>query len=283
MIGQSIKNQGKQIAQLLRSSSRPVLRYPRLAAGFVHLFSVHRQHRKDSVVKSKITLQALLATAALGAGASAHANLLTNGSFELGTFTNQGNVTQTFTAGATTMTGWTTVGNFVSWIGAANPFGLSAQNGSFFLDLTGYQAGAPFGGVRQSVATTAGQQYVLSFYLGSRTDIWGGPPVSIVGSAGGTTQIFTDSAPHNSSTWTLENLVFTAGPGNSTVITLTGAAGVNYIGLDNVDVECANANGCAGSTSVPEPATLSLLGLGMAGLGIARRRRITSESRATRQ
>lgn len=227
-------------------------------------------------MKRTFALRALIAVGSLGACAAAHpaGNLLTNGSFELGTFTNQGNDTETFTAGATTMTGWTTVGNFVSWIGPTNPFLLTAQDGSYFLDLTGYHAGAPFGGVTQTIATTAGQPYDLSFYLGSYTAVWGGPPVSILASAGGTSETFTNSAATSSSTWTLENLAFTAS-GSSTVITLLGTAGFNYIGLDNVEAVCASSKGCSGVTT-PEPTTLALLGLGLAGLGIARRRRIPS-------
>src|SRR5215813_12902360 len=191
----------------------------------------------------------------LAAGRLAHANLLTNGSFELGTFTNQGNDTETFTAGATTMTGWTTVGNFVSWIGATNPFLLSAQDRSFFLDLTGYHTGGPFGGVKQTVATTPGQEYALSFYLGSYTARWGGPPVSILASAGGTNETFTDNTITKSSTWTREALTFTA-TGSTTVITLTGATGDEYIGLDNIDL-----------SPVPEPSTWALRLFGVAGLG----------------
>jgi uncharacterized protein DUF642/PEP-CTERM motif-containing protein len=220
-----------------------------------------------------MALRACTALTLVAAAASAHANtnLLTNGSFELGTFTNQGNDTETFTAGATVMTGWTTAGNFVSWIGPTNPFGLSAQDGKYFLDLTGYQAGAPFGGVTQTIATTPGKQYDLSFYLGSYTAVWGGPPVSMTATAGGTSGMFTNGATTSHSTWTLENLLFTAS-GSSTAITLTGDAGVNYIGLDNVGVQCVSTGGC-GSTGVPEPATLGLMSFGLAVLGLRRRRR----------
>ena len=220
-------------------------------------------------------LRGCLALALLGAAASVHAapNLLTNGSFELGTFTNQGNDTETFTAGSTVMTGWTTIGNFVSWIGPTNPFVLSAQDGKYFLDLTGYQAGAPFGGVTQAIATTPGKQYDLSFYLGSYTALWGGPPVSITAAAGGATEVFTDGSATSSSTWTLENLPFTAA-GTSTTISLLGGAGVNYIGLDNVGVQCVSQGGCGSSTGVPEPATLGLMSLGLGALGLGRRRRL---------
>lgn len=223
-------------------------------------------------MKRSLAIKTIMTVVALGIAFSARANLLTNGSFESGTFTPDANQTQTFTAGATTMTGWTTTGNFVSWIGAGNPFGLLAQDGSFLLDLTGYHAGAPFGGVTQTIATTVGQQYVLSFYLGSYTSVWGGPPVSIAASAGGTSATFTDSAAHAASTWTPQQLVFTASAA-ATAITLTGSAGNNYIGLDNVSVEACTpgAAGCGSVPSVPVPGTLGLLALGVLGLGALRR------------
>ncbi len=73
--------------------------------------------------------------------------------------------------------------------------------------------------------------------------------------------LFTDAATHTTSTWTSETLDFTA-TSSSTAISLEGSAGVNYIGLDNVDVECASSAGCGGGgTAAPERATLSLLGL----------------------
>jgi len=224
--------------------------------------------------RTRTALRVSVALMLVGTAASANAstNLVTNGSFELGTFTNQGQDTETFTAGSTVMSGWTTTGNFVSWIGPTNPFSLSAQDGSYFLDLTGYHAGAPFGGVTQTIATTPGKQYDLSFYLGSYTAVWGGPPVSITAAAGGTTGLFTNSSATSTSTWTLENLAFTA-TGTSTTISLLGEAGFNYIGLDNVAVQCVNTGGCGGSTGVPEPGVLGLMSLGLAAVGLVRRRR----------
>jgi hypothetical protein len=188
----------------------------------------------------------------------AQAALITNGSFELGTFVDDGSGTDSFNAGPTTMTGWTAVGRQISWIRSPNPWGLSAQDGTHFLDLTGYDTGAPFGGVTQNIVTTIGQQYDLSFYLGSYTQRWGGPPVSILAAAASTSQSFTVSTTSDASTWTPFSMLFTATSANTT-ITLTGAAGVEYIGLDNVMVDPVSG--------VPEPKSWALMVLGLGLLG----------------
>lgn len=197
---------------------------------------------------------------------SAQGALITNGSFELGTFVDDGNGTDSFLAGPTTITGWAAVGRQVSWIRSPNPWGLSAQDGTHFLDLTGYISGPPFGGVTQTIATTPGQQYSLSFFLGTFTQRWGGPPVSILASAGGTSSTFTVSTTSTASTWTPFSMLFTATSANTT-ITLTGAAGVEYIGLDNVSVDLAS--------TVPEPESWALLMLGLGLLCLVGRHRNT--------
>jgi len=63
---------------------------------------------------------------------AAHANLLTNGSFELGAFVNQGNETMVLNVGSTTITGWAVVTDQLAWIDTGNPWGLSAQDGNRF-------------------------------------------------------------------------------------------------------------------------------------------------------
>ena len=198
---------------------------------------------------------------------NANANLLTNGSFELGSFVNQGSETMSLVGGNTTITGWTVTGDSLAWINVGNPWGLSAQDGNLFLDLTNYTTGAPFGGVTQTISTIVGQQYQLSFELGTYTARWGGPPVSILASAGGTSATSTVSTTSTASTWTPFSLAFTA-TSATTTISLIGSAGAAYVGLDNVSVDAVSG------PTVPEPVSYALFALGLAAFGsIARWKR----------
>jgi len=214
------------------------------------------------------------AISALFSAAGASANLLTNGSFETGSFVdnNGGQDTDTLGVGSTSMTGWTVSGSeALAWIGPTNPFSLTASDGSYFLDLTGYAEGAPFSGVTQTISTTDGAHYSLTFDLGSSANY--GLPSGITASAGGTSQVFTSTSVLDS-VWTTETLNFTAS-GASTVISLVGEQGVDYIGLDNVDV-------VETSGPIPEPAAWAIMMSGLFGVGaLARRRRAISASDAS--
>jgi len=196
----------------------------------------------------------------------AHANLLTNESFEAGAFVNQGNATMVLPVGSTSITDWTVINDQLAWIDTGNPWGLTAQDGDRFLDLTAYPTGAPFGGVSQTITTVAGQQYMLSFYLGTYTARWGGPPVSISASAGNASQTFTVSTTSTASTWTPFSMPFTATSSN-TAISLAGSAGFQYIGLDDVSVESV------GGSPVPEPGTYALVIVGLMLLAAGGRHR----------
>jgi hypothetical protein len=217
-------------------------------------------------MKPRTALQVLFLTAALGVATSPQANLLTNGSFESGAFVNEGNNTMSPAVGSTVITGWTVENDTTAWIGTPNPFGLTASNGSFFLDLTNYQAGAPFAGMSQTIATTPGATYSLSFDLGSSSQ-WGLPD-SITASAAGTSQTFV-SPMTGVDVWTNASMQFIASSATTKVL-LQGASGFNYIGLDNVAVEFVSG---PGPGQIPEPTTLALLGLGLAGLAVSRRRK----------
>lgn len=182
----------------------------------------------------------------------ASANLVTNGSFESGGYIPSSNDTMTLSVGSTVMDGWTVTEDFIAWIGPANPWSLLANEGDFFLDLTDFSTGFPFGGVSQTIKTDKGQSYELSFDLGS-SNRWGRPS-AIEASAAGTSNTFTSNTVGGISDWDRFSMVFTANS-ESTTISLTGTTGSRYIGLDNVSV-----------SAVPVPAALLLFLSGMLGI-----------------
>jgi hypothetical protein len=204
---------------------------------------------------------ALLLGATVGASV-AQANLLVNGSFESGAFVNQGSDTMSLAAGSTIVTGWTVVTDTTAWIGPANPFSLSASDGSYFLDLSNYQVFGPFAGMSQSIATQAGATYRLSFDLGG-SNRWGRPD-SINASAAGTSETFTTPDTGTDNDWYASTMDFVA-TSNTTTVVLQGTSGVNYIGLDNAAVEFVSA-------PIPEPAAWALMLSGMLGISLAARR-----------
>jgi hypothetical protein len=195
---------------------------------------------------------------------TAHANLLANGSFESGGFVDQGADTMSLLAGSTVITGWTVVTDTTAWIGPANPFSLLASEGSRFLDLTNYQAGAPFAGVSQTISTVPGATYSLSFDLGG-SNLWGRPD-SLTASAAGTSATFTTPSTGTDNDWYSHTLQFVANAATTT-ITLQGQAGINYIGLDNADVELVAL------PAVPEPQSWVLLALGLTSVVLFQRGR----------
>jgi hypothetical protein len=178
--------------------------------------------------------QWILAVALWSVCCAAQAELLANGSFEDGAFAPPSNDTMTLVPGATALQDWEVFSDSVSWIGAGNPFvGLTASNGVRFLDLTDYQYGAPFGGVRQTIATVPARAYVLSFDLGSST--FHGRPCAVEVSAGTTTERCECPLAGTNNDWNQHSVEFTA-TGAETAISIVGVDGSNYIGLDNVSV-----------------------------------------------
>ena len=256
----------------------------RCARGAIHEDDCHLQAnvaRTAGVAEMKFKrLLAILGitaiVAVLGTSAAQAANLLTNGSFEDTTnFVDQGNDTMSLDVGSTAMPGWTVSGShYLAWIGPTNPFGLTASpnGGSYFLDLTGYIAGAPYSGVSQTIPTQAGATYLLTFDLGSSPQ-WGLQDGVEVSAGSATASFTTTNDGTQTNLWEPETLSFT-GTGAMTTISLIGNSGDNYIGLDNVSVV---------QTSVPEPATWAMMLIGFGGLGVAirsarRKQALTAET-----
>lgn len=205
----------------------------------------------------------VVAAAMALAATCANASIVTNGSFELGTFNPPAQATMTLMPGSTAITGWQVVNDALAWIGVGDPWDLDAQSGDLFLDLSDFSAGAPFGGVQQVLMTSPGTQYTVAFYLGS-SNRWG-RPASLTVSAAGTNATFVSPLTGTLNDWNLHTMAFTATAANTT-LSFVGASGVNYIGLDNVSV-------VATATPVSEPATLALMIASLSALGYVSRRR----------
>lgn len=214
---------------------------------------------------------------ALGAAPVHAANMITNGSFETPvvpatSFTN-------FANGSAAITGWTVTGPEVSIVGGSfgqNGVSFHAQDLNQWLDLTGFNANS-IEGVSQSVATTVGNQYQLSYYIGNTTGggIFGSSSMVNVRLNGTQTFSDTNSAVNATGlTWQQITHTFTATTASTTLAFLNGDPITdNSNGLDNIVLTDLGP-----STLVPEPDTYAMLlaGLGLVGWVVARRRGIAT-------
>jgi hypothetical protein len=146
-----------------------------------------------------------------------------------------------------------------------NPL-FNAQHGNQSLDITGTGNTGP-NGVNREIATVAGQEYELSFYVGRADSTANGfyltPSTVGVSLDGGPTLSFTNSnVTANGVNWLLVGVLFTALDSSTNLSFLNLTTTNSFAGVDNVTI-----------ASVPEPASLAIWGLGLAGIGIYRRRK----------
>ena len=223
-----------------------------------------------------------IALSACASTNGASANLISNGGFGDvdGTFTdNTGTGGDSVPVGSSDITGWTISGAYPAlWIPSRTPAlygGLEPSPGNpsaFLVDLTGTINTAPYDSVSQMIVTTAGAQYALTFDLGSAMQ-WGLQD-GVTASAGSTSRTFTSTNPGDRTNfWNSETLDFVA-TGTSTLITLAGATGHSYIGVDNVSV-VETAGG------VPESSTWAMILFGVAGVAYLGYRRAREPNEAS--
>jgi hypothetical protein len=209
-----------------------------------------------------------------GAG-HARANLIQNGGFESPVLAPGQDME--YSGGSTAISGWTVVGDNVlliqtpySELGAPYYDGMvqfNAQSSLNSLDLTGGgDTDSPTDGIQQTVTTTPGDTYLLSFYVGRAQSNNGdsryqNPATADLSINGGPRVSFTNSdlPPSGYVDWKQFTTSFLA-TGSTTTITFPNGTpvGTNFAGLDNVVL--------VDTTSVPEPTSLILIGVDVGGV-----------------
>ncbi|HEY1935024.1 MAG TPA: PEP-CTERM sorting domain-containing protein [Acetobacteraceae bacterium] len=191
---------------------------------------------------------AVVAAVAL-AGPAAHANLVTNGGFETGTFS-----------------GWTVndEGDIaIGAVGNPNVIGDTSDNGSY-VAVFNPDNSAPNAVLSQSIPTIAGANYTVSFDYGSN-----GGPQSIYVSASdenvGLLNLLFDTSTNTGNNLVTSTFSFQAASAATTIAITDYFDNDTYSSdgfLDNVTV-----------TGAPEPTSLVLLATGLAGAALTRRRK----------
>ena len=211
-------------------------------------------------------LAGIAAAGLLAYGSNAFAELIVNGDFN---------------TGMPNAPGWTVIGN-VSHVGAGGPpfwfgAGTAAENGP---GVIAFNAGntPPNGSIAQSFGTVAGSNYTVEFDFGvtengTSATVMQGLIATVLGTGNivlGTLAVSdtnSPSLPNNLDTYTFS---FVANGAQATLrfSDLQTNGTFNFDGvLDNVSV-----TGPA-PAQIPEPGTLGLLGVALAGLALRRRRR----------
>jgi choice-of-anchor C domain-containing protein len=153
----------------------------------------------------------------------------TNGSFETGTYVDNGSGFEQLNAGDPSIAGWTVDAGSVDWIGTYWP----AEDGSMSIDLSGADAGA----ISQTLATTIGNTYTVSFFLSGNP---AGPPTVKtldVSATGGVTASYAYDATGNdlsNMNWTPETYTFLATSVSTTLSFVSTTAGAFGPAIDNV-------------------------------------------------
>ena len=200
-------------------------------------------------MKQTMSIKLLAAAGLMIHGAFGATNLIKNGSFEkpvvpVGSFSN-------FDTGTAALPGWQVVGatgnvSVVSSADLEGGFTWPAAVGQQWLDLTGDGSNSVTG-VQQTVATTPGSTYTLTFYVGNPNDP-GGPS--------GTTSTL-NVFVNGTQTFSITNL---AGAGLDSIFwqkyttTIVAASSETTLAFMNGDGPTDNTNGLDGITLVEQKA-----------------------------
>ncbi len=147
--------------------------------------------------------------------------------------------------------------------------GANSHTGDYEAQFSG--SGADFGSVSQSILTTIGQQYLVDFWAtsdGYSASPGFGNELDAFFGTGELTLTNADLGPLNGTTragYTEHSFDFTA-TSTSTLLSFSGSDGYGNMWVDDVSVTAA-------TVGTPEPGSIVLLGIGIAGLCVIVRRR----------
>ena len=205
----------------------------------------------------KIKFSLGLATAAGALLNLTASGALVNGSFEntagtwVPTYYNSGFGAMIVPQNSTAVPGWTVRNGQMDW-DESGAFGLAAQDGRFFLDLTDDEVTGPAGMAQTTIPTVPLATYHISGWIGSSRQYNGGTtqPTITVNVDGNNVMTVTGAgyAAPTPSYWEQFGIDFVAAGPTTDLLFQGGTVGVGnnyYIGLDNISV-----------SMVPEPGTL---------------------------
>jgi choice-of-anchor C domain-containing protein len=179
----------------------------------------------------------------------AQANLISNGNFINCVDCGSGAFV-TKNGGSTDITNWLVTGHSVDLILS---YWQAPPVGGNSVDLSGNNPG----GVSQTFATVAGQQYLVSFYLSGNPDNKGVDTLKeaavSVGISNQNVAFNTQSFTKTNMGWVLQSFVFSA-IANSSTLSFAGS---------NLDGAYGAAIGGVSVTEAPEPATIMLMAIGL--------------------
>lgn len=172
-----------------------------------------------------------LASIALAGPTSAAFTGLENGSFEAGTYVDNGSGFQQLDAPNASITGWTVDAGSVDWVSTYWP----PADGDMSIDMSGADAGT----LSQMFETTIGNTYTVAFLLSGNP---AGPPSTKtleVSATGGTTGLFTHDTTGTDLTsmvWAPHTYTFFATSANTTLTFVSTTAGAFGPAIDGVVV-----------------------------------------------